>query len=96
MALYDMQGIWFARSPAVVHSRLMETLVWMRVPGDIVFAIGELFLALFAVRPLVGGTRKQPKWFRFRNRARPDISLCEASRRPKSTNYYKQFLMIDT
>jgi nitric oxide reductase subunit B len=36
----------------VIHSRVMETLVWMRVPGDVVFAIGTLFLALFAWRLL--------------------------------------------
>ena len=37
----------------------METLVWMRVPGDIVFAFGTLFLAVFAIRLLIGGKRKQ-------------------------------------
>ncbi|MET3105456.1 nitric oxide reductase subunit B [Oxalobacteraceae bacterium GrIS 1.18] len=47
------QGIWYARSPAVVHSQLMETLVWMRVPGDIVFAIGAVLLAWFAIRLLL-------------------------------------------
>ncbi|GJJ03386.1 nitric-oxide reductase large subunit [Duganella rhizosphaerae] len=52
-------GMWFARSPEVIHSKLMETLVWMRVPGDVVFAIGTLFLALFAWRLLTarGKTR---------------------------------------
>ena len=54
------QGMWFARSPEVVHSHLMETLVWMRVPGDIVFGLGALLLALFAFRLFTGGTRKQP------------------------------------
>ena len=38
----------------------METLVWMRVPGDIVFTIGTLFLAWFAIRLLTGGKRKLP------------------------------------
>lgn len=33
-------------------TKVMETLVWMRVPGDIVFAIGALFLALYALRLL--------------------------------------------
>ncbi|MET3120435.1 nitric oxide reductase subunit B [Oxalobacteraceae bacterium GrIS 2.11] len=47
------QGIWYARSPAVVHSQLMETLVWMRVPGDVVFAIGAVLLAWFAIRLLL-------------------------------------------
>jgi len=30
----------------------METLVWMRVPGDIVFAAGSAFLAVYALRLL--------------------------------------------
>jgi nitric oxide reductase subunit B len=54
------QGMWFARSPEVIHSHLMETLVWLRVPGDIVFAIGVLFLALFAYRLLTGGKQAEP------------------------------------
>ena len=54
------QGMWFARSPEVIHSPLMETLVWMRVPGDVVFAFGCLFLAWFALRLLTHGKRKQP------------------------------------
>nr|WP_316640906.1 nitric-oxide reductase large subunit [uncultured Roseateles sp.] len=46
------KGLWYARSPEVIHSKLMETLVWMRVPGDIVFAVGALLLALYALRLL--------------------------------------------
>ena len=49
------EGMWFARSPEVVHSSFMETMVWMRVPGDIVFSIGIGFLAWFAIRLLTGG-----------------------------------------
>lgn len=51
-------GMWFARSPEIIHSKLMETLVWLRVPGDVVFAVGTLFLALFAWRLLVA--RREP------------------------------------
>lgn len=43
-------GLWYARSPEIVHSTVMETLVWMRVPGDVLFAIGSGFLALYALR----------------------------------------------
>lgn len=50
-------GVWFARSPEVVHSTLMEALVWLRVPGDVVFSVGVLFLALFAFRLLTAGKR---------------------------------------
>jgi len=38
----------------------METLVWMRVPGDVVFSIGVVFLALFAIRLLRGRDKTQP------------------------------------
>ncbi len=51
------RGLWYARSAEVVHSSLMETLVWLRVPGDIVFAAGGLFLGVYALRLLVQGRR---------------------------------------
>jgi nitric oxide reductase subunit B len=44
------QGLWYARSPEVIHSPVMEFLVWMRVPGDIVFALGVLALAAYVLR----------------------------------------------
>jgi nitric oxide reductase subunit B len=47
------QGMWYARSPEIIHSQTMETLVWLRVPGDIVFTLGGLFLAVFALRLLL-------------------------------------------
>ena len=47
-------GFWYARSPEVVHSRVMETLVWMRVPGDIVFSVGAVLIGLFMVKLLLG------------------------------------------
>ena len=46
------EGLWYARSAEFVHSTVMETLVWLRVPGDIVFAVGCVYLAWFAVRLL--------------------------------------------
>lgn len=51
------KGMWYARSPEFIHSTFMETMVWLRVPGDIVFALGTLFLALFAWRLLTAGLR---------------------------------------
>ncbi|WP_207476135.1 nitric-oxide reductase large subunit [Arenibaculum pallidiluteum] len=48
-------GTWYARSAEIIHSPTMETLVWMRVPGDIVFSIGALVLAYFAYRLVRGG-----------------------------------------
>ncbi|MCC2632220.1 MAG: norB [Ramlibacter sp.] len=53
-------GLWYARSPEIVHSPVMEALVWMRVPGDVLFAIGAGFLALYGLRLLRPGGRRQP------------------------------------
>jgi nitric oxide reductase subunit B len=47
------RGLWYARSPEVVHSRIMEFFVWMRVPGDIVFALGALALAAYMAQLLL-------------------------------------------
>ncbi|MFT5741015.1 MAG: nitric oxide reductase subunit B, partial [Gammaproteobacteria bacterium] len=48
VSVYD--GYWAARSPDWMHSPLMETLVWMRVPGDMVFAFGVGCLMLFVIK----------------------------------------------
>ncbi len=53
------KGLWYARSPEVIHSKLMETLVWLRVPGDIVFAAGSLFLGIYALYLLRRPAREQ-------------------------------------
>jgi nitric oxide reductase subunit B len=45
-------GLWYARSPEIIHSPLMETLVWLRVPGDVVFSVGAVTLGLYALRLL--------------------------------------------
>jgi nitric oxide reductase subunit B len=45
-------GLWYARSTDIVQSNVMHTLVWMRVPGDIVFSIGVQCLGVFALRLL--------------------------------------------
>jgi len=53
-------GFWYARSPEIIHSPVMETLVWMRVPGDIVFSVGAVLLALFMAKLLIGPRIRQP------------------------------------
>jgi nitric oxide reductase subunit B len=45
-------GLWYARSPEVVHSAFMQWMVWLRVPGDVVFALGIVYLGAFAVKLL--------------------------------------------
>ena len=44
------QGYAYARSAEVIHSPIMQTLVWARVPGDVVFGIGALAFAAFVVQ----------------------------------------------
>ena len=51
------KGLWYARSPEIIHSTVMESLVWLRVPGDIVFAVGSVLLAIYALKLLWPGGR---------------------------------------
>jgi len=55
------KGMWYARSPEVIHSPLVETLVWMRVPGDVMFGLGALTLAAFAARLVIGVRQTRPQ-----------------------------------
>ena len=48
------QGTWYARSAEFMQSSLMNTLRWMRVPGDILFAIGAALFAWFVLGLLTG------------------------------------------
>lgn len=43
------EGYWYARSTEFLQLPYMQTLRWMRVPGDIVFALGALALVAFVV-----------------------------------------------
>ncbi|MDI3263138.1 MAG: nitric-oxide reductase large subunit [Fulvimonas sp.] len=40
-------GYWYARSAAVMDTPLVHLLVWLRVPGDSLFALGALLMAVF-------------------------------------------------
>ncbi|WP_427914714.1 nitric-oxide reductase large subunit [Ramlibacter sp. MMS24-I3-19] len=52
------KGLWYARSAEVVHSAFMESMVWLRVPGDVAFAAGALCLAVYVLRLLGPGKRR--------------------------------------
>src|SRR5690606_9037700 len=41
------QGYWYARSAEFMQRPIVDLLVWMRVPGDTVFAVGALVLVWF-------------------------------------------------
>lgn len=47
-------GTWYARSPEVIGSAWMQWTVWLRIPGDTVFAIGALMLVVSVVRAIYG------------------------------------------
>ena len=49
------RGYWYARSSEFLGTPVMQTLRWMRVPGDTVFALGALVLVAFV---FTGRTRK--------------------------------------
>ena len=40
----------YARSAEVIHGPVMQALVWARVPGDLVFAVGVFAFAAFVAR----------------------------------------------
>ena len=40
-------GYWYSRSSEFLGQGLMQTLRWLRVPGDTLFAIGAIGFVLF-------------------------------------------------
>jgi len=40
-------GYWFSRSGEFLGQGLMQTLRWMRIPGDTLFAIGAIAFVVF-------------------------------------------------
>jgi nitric oxide reductase subunit B len=48
------QGTWYARSSEFMQSATMQSLRWMRVPGDILFTIGAVLFGWFVIGLLTG------------------------------------------
>jgi nitric oxide reductase subunit B len=42
-------GLWYARSAAFLQTDVMDTLRWLRVIGDTIFALGALALGWFVL-----------------------------------------------
>lgn len=55
------QGTWYARSAEFLQTPTMQTLRWMRVPGDVLFAAGSVILGLFVVGLLTGHSYRKPE-----------------------------------
>jgi nitric oxide reductase subunit B len=54
------EGYWYARSPEFMQTSLMQTLRWMRLFGDTVFAIGAVAFVWFAINLMVRKEDPEP------------------------------------
>jgi nitric oxide reductase subunit B len=54
-------GYWYARSAEFMQRPIVDLIVWMRVPGDVIFSIGGLALALFVLRLWVAPRQARDK-----------------------------------
>ncbi|PAY19399.1 nitric oxide reductase large subunit [Rhodopirellula sp. SM50] len=52
-------GYWYARSSEFMQTDLMQTLRWMRVPGDTIFFIGAVALVIFVAGLKTGHSFKK-------------------------------------
>lgn len=53
------QGYWSARSPEFMQTELMQTLRWMRMIGDTIFAVGAVAWVWFAIHLMVTKGERQ-------------------------------------
>ena len=53
------QGYWYARSPEFMQTSPMQTLRWMRLFGDTIFAIGAVAFVWFAINLMI--RRREPE-----------------------------------
>lgn len=52
LAISINHGTWYARSAEVISSPWMRWTVWLRIPGDIMFAIGGIAMFFFTVNAI--------------------------------------------
>lgn len=61
-ALASIQhGYWYARSAEFMHTDTMQFLRWLRVPGDILLALGESLLVIFIIGLKFGWSLKHKR-----------------------------------
>ncbi|OAB56909.1 cytochrome B [Phormidium willei BDU 130791] len=66
-------GTWYARSAEVISSAWMHWTVWLRIPGDIVFALGALVMVICVLRAIVA-IFQEPTQAQPREALTPDFS----------------------
>jgi nitric oxide reductase subunit B len=52
-------GYWYARSAEFLQNGFMDTIRWMRVPGDSLFGIGAIGLVIFVISLVTGRAFKK-------------------------------------
>lgn len=68
-------GYWFARSAEVTDRPIIDVLVWLRTPADIIFAVGALLVAtMVASLWLAPGRPRETPVPKRRQATRPDCS----------------------
>jgi nitric oxide reductase subunit B len=55
------KGYWYARSAEFLHTDVMQTLRWLRVPGDTIFALGAFVLVVFVAGLKTGHSLRREK-----------------------------------
>ncbi len=55
------EGYWYARSAEFMQTDMMNTLRWLRVPGDILLAVGEMLLVIFIIGLKTGWSLKDKR-----------------------------------
>lgn len=55
------EGYWYARSAEFMQTDTMQLLRWLRVPGDIILALGELLLVVFIIGLKTGWSLKEER-----------------------------------
>lgn len=55
------EGLWYARSEAMLQSDVLVTLRWVRTFGDIVFIVGALAVSWQVVKGVFGWYTKEPE-----------------------------------
>ena len=55
------EGYWYARSAEFMQTDMMHTLRWLRVPGDILLAVGEMLLVIFIIGLKTGWSLKEKR-----------------------------------
>jgi nitric oxide reductase subunit B len=54
-------GYWYARSAEFMQQPVVELLVWMRVPGDMVFSVGAVAFTWFVMKLWLQPGHREPQ-----------------------------------